>query len=118
VDGTREPVRRPTDGEFVGYIQRTDDGRWQASTVFGAALETFDHRDEAVRFLVESGLAVLTERWWWWSAPEARWRRAFLVEAGPGWVLVRCGRDPKSHETRMLRHDEVESLRRSPQRPA
>jgi hypothetical protein len=114
----REPIRRPTDGELVGNVAPTGDGRWQASTVFGAALETFEQRSAAVRFLVESGLAVLAERWWLRSSSEGRWRRAFLVEAGPGWVLVRCGLDPRSRDLRMLRGHDVEILRRSPHQPA
>ena len=57
-----EDLRRPTDGELCGHVDRRD-GRWCALTVFGALLGSHDRREDAVDQVLAEGLASLAERW-------------------------------------------------------
>lgn len=55
-------VRRESDGELCGFVVERS-GRWWALTVFGAPLDVRDQREEAVRVVLDVGLASLAERW-------------------------------------------------------
>ncbi|TPW13921.1 MAG: hypothetical protein FD127_1732 [Acidimicrobiaceae bacterium] len=55
-------MRRSDDQELCGHIVHVDGG-WHALTVFGAVLGTHDHRDPAVRQVLDVGLAFLADRW-------------------------------------------------------
>jgi hypothetical protein len=57
-----EPLRRPSDNELCGYVERRD-GRWHALTLFGADLGSHDDRDGAVQQILDEGLASLARRW-------------------------------------------------------
>jgi hypothetical protein len=58
-----EAVRRESDGELCGHVAQSDDGRWLALTVFGAALGAHDDRQAAIDQVSSEGLASLAERW-------------------------------------------------------
>lgn len=103
-------VRRPADGELVGFVVATDQ-TIVATTTFGVELARFAGREQAERFLCERGLAILAERWWLWSPDSRSWRPAILIEAGVDWVRVGCGRDPTTREQFVLRGGDVHLLR-------
>ena len=108
---TREPVTREVDDELVGFVTRTDEGTWQATTTFDVPLGRFDDRDSAAAFLRAHGLALLARPWSMWSTTEQRWRRVVLLEAGVGWVRIRRGRDPRSTDIYELRGGDLTLLR-------
>lgn len=56
-----DEVRRD-DGELCGHVDQRD-GRWRALVVFGAVLGDHDSRNDAVRHVLDDGLASLAERW-------------------------------------------------------
>jgi len=60
--GLVEEVRRPSDGELCGHVERRG-GHWCALTVFGAVLGRHDRREDAVDRVLTEGLASLSERW-------------------------------------------------------
>lgn len=57
-----EALRRPSDGELCGYVERRD-GRWHALTVFGAVLGSHDEHADAAEQVLDEGLSSLAERW-------------------------------------------------------
>lgn len=90
--GTKpDEVRRERDDELEGYVEATEDGAWQALTVFGGLLATLPSRDAAIELVHRQGLASLAERWYWWSRRDARWRIVVPQEAAPGRVRAAIG---------------------------
>jgi hypothetical protein len=80
-----DEVRRPDDGELLGFVrQRSDDGPWQALTVFCAVLGAAATRQAARALVVEDGLASLAKRWYHRSAADGAWRVVVLTETWPG----------------------------------
>jgi hypothetical protein len=80
-----DEVRRPDDGELLGYVrQPADGGDWQALTVFGAILGTAPTRQAARSIVVSDGLASLARRWYHRSAADGSWRVVVLTETWPG----------------------------------
>lgn len=76
-------VRRAEDGELLGSVVETTDGRWAALAVFGGVLGVSSTSAEA-RALVESeGLASLARRWWY-RPPGGPWTVVLIQEAWPG----------------------------------
>jgi len=55
-------VRRDEDYELCGFVAEAGD-RWLAMTVFGAELGHRDDYDEAVRLVLDEGLASLAGHW-------------------------------------------------------
>jgi hypothetical protein len=80
-----DEVRRPDDGELLGYVRRRSDGdAWQALTVFGAQLGAAATRQGARTIVVTYGLASLAKRWFHRSAADGAWRVVVLTETWPG----------------------------------
>jgi hypothetical protein len=82
-------VRRDEDGELLGFVEPTADGRWRALAVFGAELATAPDQDAAVAEIEAAGLAVLADRWWFRDGEE--WLPAVIQEAAPGRVVAVVG---------------------------
>jgi hypothetical protein len=80
-------VRRESDGELCGYVH-TDDRCWRSFTVFGAALAEHPSHGDAEAHVLEHGLAVLAELWWYRPHADAEWQIACIVEARPGAVRL------------------------------
>jgi hypothetical protein len=81
--GEQVEVRRPTDGELLGYVGSGGAG-WAALAVFGGTIGLRADADQA-RALVESeGLAVLARRWYHRSRITEEWRVVVITEAWPG----------------------------------
>lgn len=57
-----EALRRPSDGELCGYVERRE-SRWYALTVFGALLGSHDGRVSAADQVLAEGLPSLAARW-------------------------------------------------------
>lgn len=57
-----EQVRRPSDEELCGHVDARD-GVWRALTVFGVVLGSHAQRADAIRQVLDDGLASLAERW-------------------------------------------------------
>jgi hypothetical protein len=81
-------VRRPSDGELCGFVCPADDGAWQSLTVFGAVLVQHSSQRQAEDHVLEHGLAVLAEHWWYRADAGAEWQIACIVEARPGEVRL------------------------------
>lgn len=81
-------VRRSDDGELCGYTQANVGGTWCSLTVFGAELSEHPSQAEAEADVLEHGLAVLAEHWWYRSGPDTEWQIACIVEARPGEVRL------------------------------
>jgi hypothetical protein len=80
-----DEIRRPDDGELLGYVrQRYDGDEWQALTVFGAEIGTAPSRQAARTMVVNDGLASLAKRWFHRSAVDGAWRVVVLTETWPG----------------------------------
>lgn len=79
-----DEVRRPDDGELLGYVRPSVGGDWQALTVFGAVIGTAATRQAARTVLVDDGLASLAKRWFHRSAADGAWRVVVLTETWPG----------------------------------
>ena len=80
-----DEVRRPDDGELLGYVRQPSvGGDWQALTVFGAVLATASTRQAARTIVVSDGLASLARRWFHRSATDGAWRVVVLTETWPG----------------------------------
>ncbi len=56
------PVRRDEDGELCGFVVESD-GRWRALTVFGGELGRHEVEADALRQVLDDGLASMAERW-------------------------------------------------------
>lgn len=86
-----QPVRmdevRREDGELCGFVVATGDG-WDATTVFGAVLETVADRDDAARIVREHGLASLAERWLLIGGPGGDEQIVCIQEASPAGVTL------------------------------
>ncbi len=96
-----EDVRRD-DGELCGGVAATDDGAWEARTVFGAVLGRHPDRATAVARVRAEGLACLAERWTLVDPATGTEEPACIVEASPAGVTV--ARD-------LLPHPGAETLR-------
>lgn len=77
-------VRRSDDGELCGYAHADPSGTWRSLTVFGAELAEHPTHAEAAAHVLEHGLAVMAEHWWYRPGTEAEWQIACIVEARPG----------------------------------
>lgn len=91
----KQPVYRGSDNEHVGYVEPTAE-RWRALTIFGGELSDHISRDDAVTTVVARGLASLTEKWWFYSQADRRWRRVQLVEVSPNSVRGQSSPYPQS----------------------
>jgi hypothetical protein len=81
-------VERPADGELCGFVQAADDGAWQSLTVFGAMLAQHTSQAEAEAHVLDHGLAVLAEHWWYRQQADDEWQIACIIEARPGEVRL------------------------------
>lgn len=88
-----EPVRRPSDGELCGHIERRE-GEWLALTVFGAILGGHDSREGAIEMVLADGLASLAERWTLREAATLTDEIVCIQEASPECVIVVRGYYP------------------------
>jgi hypothetical protein len=80
-----DEVRRPDDGELLGYVRRpASGGEWQALTVFGAVLASAPTRQAARSIVVSDGLPSLARRWYHHAAADGSWRVVVLTETWPG----------------------------------
>lgn len=107
-------VRRESDHELVGHVVRRDGG-WQALAVFGGLVESTSSREEAVDLLLRTGLAVLTQPWWF--EQDGEWSECVLQEAGPGFARIQpslYGYPDHSTRPRTLRGPELTLLSRQP----
>lgn len=77
-------VRRPTDGELLGHIRPTEDGRWAALTVFGGALAITATQHDATATVERLGLRSLAERWHYRRRSTDEWQVVLVSEAWPG----------------------------------
>jgi hypothetical protein len=96
-------VRRPDDGELVGYLVPGADGLVVPATLTGASAGALDRPAGAAALLVATGLAGLARRWWCRlpdplppgvldagvPAPDWAWRPVVLVEVSPTRCRVR-----------------------------
>lgn len=80
-------IRRESDGELCGHVVAVD-GRWQALTVFGAALGAHDSRETAESQVLDEGLACLAERWMYRASADDEWQVVCIVEARPDAVRI------------------------------
>jgi hypothetical protein len=76
-------VRRAEDGELLGSVVETTDGRWAAWTVFGGVLGVRSTSAEARALVGSEGLASLARRWWY-RPPSGDWTVVLIQEAWPG----------------------------------
>ena len=83
-------VHREADGELCGFIERRD-GRWLATTIFGAHLGSHDREDDARRQVLDVGLASLAERWILVDAASGDEEIVCIREASPARVTVALG---------------------------
>jgi hypothetical protein len=98
-----ETVRRPDDGEVVGYLAADGGADVVPMTLVGSALGAPGPAADARAVLLARGLAVLDRRWWCRlpsplprgllhvarPAPEWEWRPVVVVEAAPDGVRIR-----------------------------
>lgn len=85
-----EELRRPSDGELCGHVDRRD-GRWCALTVFGAVLGSHDRREHAVEQVLAEGLASLAERWTLRRGEHGEAEVVCIQEANAAGVTVALG---------------------------
>jgi hypothetical protein len=76
-------VRRD-DGELLGYVRPTDDGRWAGIAVFGGTIATRPTVAAARALVLEDGLASLADRWFHRPAADGDWQVVSIQEAWPG----------------------------------
>lgn len=91
IDPTTAAVRRPSDGELLGYVRASEDG-WSAEAVFGGCLARTANRADALEVVEADGLASLARRWWYRPTPDADWEVALVQEAWPGRARLVRGR--------------------------
>ncbi|MEZ5117769.1 MAG: hypothetical protein R2737_16030 [Candidatus Nanopelagicales bacterium] len=110
-----EQVRRPDDGELLGFVARDAEG-WSARTVFHGELARGASREEAYDVVRARGLASLAERWHWYSRRTGRWEVVVLQEAVPGRVTAAVGYYslPQSPTVRITADDLAAGDRLSP----
>lgn len=77
-------VRRPADGELLGHVCPTEDGRWAALTVFGGVLAVSATQREATATVEQLGLRALAERWHHRRRGTDEWQIVLVTEAWPG----------------------------------
>ena len=80
-------IRRPDDGELCGYVQASE-ATWQSVTVFGATMSDHTSQAEAEAHVLDHGLAVLAEHWWYRPQADDEWQVACIIEARPGEVRL------------------------------
>ena len=80
-------IRRPDDGELCGYVQ-VSEATWQSVTVFGATMADHIDQAEAEAHVLDHGLAVLAEHWWYRQQADDEWQIACIIEARPGEVRL------------------------------
>jgi hypothetical protein len=80
-------IRRPDDGELCGYVQ-VSEATWQSVTVFGATMADHIDQAEAEAHVLDHGLAVLAEHWWYRQQAGDEWQVACIIEARPGEVRL------------------------------
>ena len=66
-------VRRPDDGELLGSVARTREGRWAALAVFGGVLGERETEPEARAMVASEGLASLARRWFYRRSADDEW---------------------------------------------
>ncbi len=76
-------VRRD-DGELLGFVRPTDDGRWAGLAVFGGTIGTRPTVAAARALVLEDGLASLADRWFYRPAGDGDWQVVRIQEAWPG----------------------------------
>ncbi|TCP56168.1 hypothetical protein EV191_101108 [Tamaricihabitans halophyticus] len=102
--GQYEEVRRPDDGELVGYVAPVDSPPgdsslggsslgassqcWQSMAVFGYPLGEPAGYTEAVDRLLRTGLEYLAEPWQVYLAADDRWYNCLLQEVSPSRVRL------------------------------
>ena len=84
-----EAVRRASDDELCGHVQRRD-GRWRALTVFGGNLGEHETREAAVDHVLADGLMSMAERWTL-RGPDGDEEVVCIQEANPDTVTVARG---------------------------
>jgi hypothetical protein len=80
-------VRRESDGELCGFVDRCDRG-WVALTVFGGTLGIETSEDEARRRVRDDGLSSLAERWSLCRGGEHARQVVCIQEADPTGVTL------------------------------
>jgi hypothetical protein len=80
-------VRRESDSELCGYIERID-GQWRSLTVFGGVLAIHPDQHEATDHVLTAGLSSLAERWWYREDPSSEWQIVCIQEASPDSVRL------------------------------
>jgi hypothetical protein len=81
-------VRRADDGELLGSVVATDDGRWAALAVFGGMLAIRATAADARAVVESEGLASLARRWFFRASPDDAWSVVVIQEAWPGRAIV------------------------------
>ncbi len=85
-----EEVRRGNDRELCGVIQESN-GSWAACTVFGAVLADGKTKSEATNYVLEHGLAVLSEPWILTTSSSKVDQVVRIIEASPSEVRLALG---------------------------
>lgn len=80
------------DGELLGRVV-PQQGGWQPTTSFGAALGAPTEHDEAVEIVRAKGLSSLLEPWWIRPLDASEWMEAQLLEVTPDRLRIRW-KDP------------------------
>ena len=80
-------VRRADDNELCGSIREAD-GSWSACTIFGAVLAAGLTQAEATNFVLDNGLAALSEPWAFIASPGEEEQVVRIVEASPSTVRL------------------------------
>ena len=80
-------VRRADDNELCGSIREAD-GSWAACTIFGAVLAAGLTQAEATNFVLDNGLAALSEPWAFIASPGEEEQVVRIVEASPSMVRL------------------------------
>ena len=84
-------VRRADDGELLGSVVATDDGRWAALAVCGGVVAIRATAADARAVVESDGLASLARRWFYRAAPDADWEVVVIQEAWPGRAVIVLG---------------------------
>jgi hypothetical protein len=85
-----EEVRRASDDELCGFIERRD-GSWCSIAIFGVLIDRHESRDLAISHVLGVGLEVLTERWTLRQRDTGDEEVVCILEATPGSVTVALG---------------------------
>jgi hypothetical protein len=83
-------VRRADDNELCGAIREAN-GSWAACAIFGAVLADGMSQTEATNFVLEQGLATLSEPWAFIASPGEEEQVVRIVEASPSMVRLALG---------------------------